>query len=328
MQNPLLFIKIINHGFNIVLALFLTFIVIFSFMLITSGNEITVSTNNSESNVADAGSDYAIANSFEGMITHAGAALSATMSKITHSIAQAAEVVGDALLTFARFVLHLFVTIIKSIFKVIEIILLAMTRTLSWIFDKVILAPFRVVGSITKVPAISNRISPSLQMDNVAIIDPESAEVQEALTLINNKQKAEITAMYERDTKVVWPVNGRITTKFGVPHYPYQAVHSGIDITDNTAPGVTVVYPFMAGEVEYAGWSNSGLGNYVIIDHGDGITSVYAHLDSINVAAGQEVDTGVGLGKQGTTGVSTGTHLHFEIRINGKATDPLPFLNQ
>jgi len=73
--------------------------------------------------------------------------------------------------------------------------------------------------------------------------------------------------------------------------------------------------------------SKKGLGNHVVVDHGNGVTSVYGHLASIAVKVGQDVDTTTTIGQEGTTGVSTGTHLHFEIRVNGQATNPYRFIS-
>jgi murein DD-endopeptidase MepM/ murein hydrolase activator NlpD len=100
-----------------------------------------------------------------------------------------------------------------------------------------------------------------------------------------------------------------------------------MDISDGSAPGTTPVKPFRSGVVIEAVHSAYGLGNHVIVDHGSGVTSVYAHLNSISVQVGQKVSLGTTIGMQGTTGVSTGTHLHFEIRVNGKAANPMQFIS-
>jgi len=80
-----------------------------------------------------------------------------------------------------------------------------------------------------------------------------------------------------------------------------------------------------AGRVEYAGWS-SGYGYNVILNHGNGVKTRYAHLRQLWVRTGAQVGQGEGLGKKGTTGRSTGVHLHFEIVINGIAVNPLSYL--
>lgn len=122
--------------------------------------------------------------------------------------------------------------------------------------------------------------------------------------------------------QVLWPIKGQITTRFGVPHWPYQPVHTGIDISDGQRPGVTPIKPFRPGRVTEVIHSNLGLGNHVVVDHGQGLTSVYAHLHTITVQVGQQVGNQTQLGTEGSTGASTGTHLHFEIRQYGQAIDP------
>jgi murein DD-endopeptidase MepM/ murein hydrolase activator NlpD len=78
-----------------------------------------------------------------------------------------------------------------------------------------------------------------------------------------------------------------------------------------------------AGRVAVAGWDPGGYGKLVVVDHGGGLTSWYAHLSSIGVAAGAVVGAGARIGRVGSTGRSTGPHLHLEIRVGGAATDPL-----
>lgn len=133
-------------------------------------------------------------------------------------------------------------------------------------------------------------------------------------------------AAIHSDMTAAWPISGRITTLFGVPHWPYQPTHTGIDISDGKPAGTTPIKPFKPGRVVGATYSYSGLGNHVTIDHGDGLTSVYGHLASISIQPGQAVDKSTVLGYEGSTGASTGTHLHLEIRQNGQAVDPRKFI--
>ena len=99
--------------------------------------------------------------------------------------------------------------------------------------------------------------------------------------------------------------------------------HHGIDI--GALPGV-VVEAVRKGEVKSVGWSDI-YGNVVIVDHGEGLESVYAHLLGISVKAGYPIIAGSNIGTCGSTGRSTGPHLHFEIRKNGQTVDPLPYFN-
>jgi len=114
-----------------------------------------------------------------------------------------------------------------------------------------------------------------------------------------------------------WPTQGTITQNF----YWY---HKGIDIANRSAPAVVAAD---AGRVIVAGWpDNYGYGNRVIVDHGNGYRTLYAHLSRIHVVVGQTVNRGDQLGVMGNTGRSTGTHLHFEISRNGVHLSPLGIL--
>ena len=114
----------------------------------------------------------------------------------------------------------------------------------------------------------------------------------------------------------VWPTSGVITQKF-------WARHKAIDIG---APTGTPVVAADSGYVVKAGWSKYGYGNYIVIDHGNGFQTLYAHLSAILVQVGQSVAKGTRIGSVGSTGRSTGPHLHFEIRYNGVQRNPLGYL--
>jgi murein DD-endopeptidase MepM/ murein hydrolase activator NlpD len=168
----------------------------------------------------------------------------------------------------------------------------------------------------------------------VPIIDPNSPELVAARKALPATQPAPAAAaaapaapeVPQASSVVAWPLHGTITTLFGVPELPYQAIHTGLDISDGKRPGTTPIKAFRQGKVLQT-LTTGGLGNHVIVDHGNGVTSVYGHLNSISVQVGQTVDTTTILGYEGTTGVSTGSHLHFEIRVNGQATDPHQFIS-
>ena len=115
----------------------------------------------------------------------------------------------------------------------------------------------------------------------------------------------------------VWPASGRITQR-------YYWYHKAIDIANKSAPGILAAD---SGKVVSAGWpSGWGYGNYVVIDHGNGFQTLYAHFSKIYVKAGQTVNRGDVIGKMGATGRATGIHLHFEIIKNGVKVDPLSYL--
>jgi murein DD-endopeptidase MepM/ murein hydrolase activator NlpD len=113
-----------------------------------------------------------------------------------------------------------------------------------------------------------------------------------------------------------WPVSGLITQRYG----PW---HRGIDLATNTG---TPVKASDAGFVVFAGWSNDGYGYHIIIDHGHGFQTLYAHLSKMLVNAGQSVTQGMVIGAVGSTGNSTGPHLHFEVHLNGVQVSPFSYL--
>lgn len=117
----------------------------------------------------------------------------------------------------------------------------------------------------------------------------------------------------------IWPVAGPVTSTFG-PRW--GRMHEGIDIA---APSGAPIRSAAAGTVIYAGWLG-GYGNLVVVDHGGGVSTAYAHMSSIASGTGQQVALGQVIGYVGSTGHSTGPHLHFEVRINGQAVDPLRYL--
>ena len=98
--------------------------------------------------------------------------------------------------------------------------------------------------------------------------------------------------------------------------------HNGIDYPLPEGTPISVIQP---GTVADAGFRNNGYGNQVKVNHPGGVSSFYAHLSSINVASGQKIDPGTVIGKIGSTGLSTGPHLHFEVDVNGKASNPEPY---
>jgi murein DD-endopeptidase MepM/ murein hydrolase activator NlpD len=116
-----------------------------------------------------------------------------------------------------------------------------------------------------------------------------------------------------------WPVSGPVTSPFG---WRWGRMHEGIDIG---VPSGTPVHAAAAGTVIYAGWME-GYGNFVILDHGGGIATAYGHNTSLAVAVGQTVSQGQVIAYSGSTGHSTGPHVHFEVRVNGSAVDPLGYL--
>jgi murein DD-endopeptidase MepM/ murein hydrolase activator NlpD len=125
----------------------------------------------------------------------------------------------------------------------------------------------------------------------------------------------------------IWPVSGPVTQEFGVIDLPYQPLHTGIDIASPTHEVGDPVMAFMDGTVTYANTMSWGYGRHVVLDNGHYVTSTYGHLDSLNVTVGKKVVIGDIIGTRGTTGWSTGPHLHFEIRVFGIPVNPRVFLS-
>jgi murein DD-endopeptidase MepM/ murein hydrolase activator NlpD len=116
------------------------------------------------------------------------------------------------------------------------------------------------------------------------------------------------------------------TSGYGVRSDPFRgaaAMHAGIDLAGPTG---TPIHATADGVVREAGWNNGGYGRLVKIDHGRGIETRYAHLSVIGVTPGQRVTRGQVIGRMGSTGRSTGSHLHYEVRIDGRAVNPIPFM--
>lgn len=129
------------------------------------------------------------------------------------------------------------------------------------------------------------------------------------------------------DWNMIIPASGRISSRFGKRIDPVSkrrnSFHQGIDIS---APEGTPVYAAENGIVADAGYKKSGYGNLIIIKHADGLATYYGHLSKITVSKGGKVSKGDLIGRVGSTGKSTGPHLHFEIRKGDKALDPEEFV--
>lgn len=142
---------------------------------------------------------------------------------------------------------------------------------------------------------------------------------------LNQEQKVDKEALKE-PVKSALPVDGKITSEFGFRTHPIHGdirFHYGVDIA---APHGSEIYPIGNGNVIFSG-QKSGYGNIVIIDHGDGMLSKYAHNELNLVKEGDQVTTDTVIARVGSTGKSTGSHLHFEIVHNGRNVNPLEFVD-
>lgn len=161
---------------------------------------------------------------------------------------------------------------------------------------------------------------PLIPLDSSMVFDSKVRELDEALDALD-RLKTEA-----RRLPLANPAPGRsVTSPFGVRTDPLlgtAALHSGMDFRAPTGMPAKVTAP---GVVVKAGW-NGGYGRMVEVDHGNGFATRYGHLSKISVTVGERLDAGDVIGKTGSSGRSTGPHLHYEIRRNGEAIDPLRFL--
>jgi len=147
-------------------------------------------------------------------------------------------------------------------------------------------------------------------------------------TYLSQKDVAWLTlSSLQPKTAFLKPTTGRFADGFGMRIHPIthiKAFHEGLDL----APGWGArVVATQDGTVQFANF-RAGYGRLIVLDHGGGLTSWYGHLDEIRVKAGQKVKKGQLIGKVGNSGRTTGPHLHFEIRLNGKPQNPLLYLTQ
>ncbi|MBE0449332.1 MAG: peptidoglycan DD-metalloendopeptidase family protein [Clostridia bacterium] len=176
--------------------------------------------------------------------------------------------------------------------------------------------------------ALNNLIAYKKELinDEVALVEMEDALLDEANKLTEIIKNLELAATYVGG-EMMWPVPGHymITSPFGNRLHPISKqykMHTGIDIA---GPRGTPIVAAQTGTVVYANWFGS-YGKAIIIDHGGGYTTLYAHNDSINVSVGSVVKKGDNIALLGSTGYSTGPHLHFEVRMNGEYVEPLTYV--
>ena len=173
----------------------------------------------------------------------------------------------------------------------------------------------------TKIAALSEE-----EQELFAMVEEYQKQIADIETEIRLLAIANVGADYVGGA-MAWPVPGytRITSPFGMRTHPITGVyklHTGVDIG---APYGSTFIAANDGIVTYAGWNNA-YGNMVIVSHGGGITTLYAHGSEILVQVGDQITQGTPVLKVGSTGYSTGPHAHFEVRINGEYVEPLDFI--
>ncbi len=179
-------------------------------------------------------------------------------------------------------------------------------------------------GVVDNGPITAGSGGPALPLDEMGL-----ATLIAKMGRLEEDMKSYEAVLRERGyTPTIWPVNGKLEGGFGGRRNPFGGAgwefHSGQDIEAD--PGAPVVSG-ASGRVTFIGWQN-GYGQLVVVDHGGGLTTRYAHLSHIDVAMDQVVSRGQLVGKVGSTGRSTGPHLHYEVRINDQPVNPLPYLLQ
>ncbi len=146
------------------------------------------------------------------------------------------------------------------------------------------------------------------------------AEQEEVLTVLENETSDRLRFLAAKPQG--WPTSGRITSPYGWRSNPFTGrgseFHSGVDFANSYG---TRINSTGSGRVTFSGW-RAGYGYTVIINHGYGYTTMYCHLASINVRAGETVERGTMIGRMGRSGRATGVHLHYEITYNGRSINP------
>ncbi len=157
------------------------------------------------------------------------------------------------------------------------------------------------------------------EMDGeIAALEEDAKKLEQEIIALQSKEG-------ERPGALAWPVDGYVSSAFGYRTHPISGrkrLHTGIDIG---ALGGTPIHAANRGTVIFSGWYG-GYGNAIVIDHGGGLTTLYAHQSRLRVGVGDKVALGDRIGDVGSTGYSTGAHLHFETRENGVPVDPMKYL--
>lgn len=175
------------------------------------------------------------------------------------------------------------------------------------------------VSSDDAKEVISTELKVAKKADDVKIAKAKAAAAKKAASKVT---KAESVNGVKFTVK---PLSGTITSRFGYRSSPGgigSTNHKGLDIAAGCG---TPIYAAAGGTVEFAGTKGS-LGKLVIINHGNGVKTYYAHCNSLKVSAGQTVEAGTNIATVGKTGTATGYHLHFEVRVNGKSVNPQNYL--
>lgn len=171
------------------------------------------------------------------------------------------------------------------------------------------------------VPTSTEALAVGGPFDSASQGDPTFKSLFSSWKKLDNLADGAIAVPSDKPVK-----SAEFTSGYGVRSDPFNggaARHQGIDLA---GPQGTPIYATADGVVSEAGYNNGGYGNLVKLDHGKGIETRYGHMSVIMVKPGQQVTRGMQIGRMGSTGRSTGSHLHYEVRIDGRAVNPIPFM--
>jgi murein DD-endopeptidase MepM/ murein hydrolase activator NlpD len=171
------------------------------------------------------------------------------------------------------------------------------------------------------IPADGKMMAQGGPFDAATKADPTFKSLFTSWKKLDNITDSAIAVPSDKPVKTA-----EFTSGYGIRSDPFQgraARHQGIDLA---APYGTPIYATADGVVTDAGYNNGGYGNLIKVDHGRGIETRYGHLSAILVRSGQRIVRGQQIGRMGSTGRSTGNHLHYEVRIDGRAVNPIPFM--
>lgn len=191
-----------------------------------------------------------------------------------------------------------------------------------------------VVAQRDKIQQMSNKQEAAMKsfMADKSAYESELKKAEKAKAEEDKKANAIITAAAtQRSTATVnasgfmypLPGGGRVSCHFGYRTDPYPSNHTGVDLAISSGSPIVAS---KSGTVASVVSSNTGYGNCIIVNHGDGTSTRYAHCSKMYVSKGQKVSQGETIAAVGSTGMSTGPHLHFEIYINGTRVNPLPYI--
>jgi murein DD-endopeptidase MepM/ murein hydrolase activator NlpD len=154
----------------------------------------------------------------------------------------------------------------------------------------------------------------------------ESSQLEQQIVAMMRASQSQPNKVVTRGSgTMAMPIQAGVTSPFGWRRHPIFGIrkfHTGVDLG---GPNHSPIKASDSGNVLYSGWYG-GYGKVVIVSHGNGLATLYAHMSKVNASAGQNVSKGDTLGYEGTTGFSTGPHLHFEVRVDGKPNNPLNFV--